>query len=113
MRRVYNITVEEYDQILASQKGRCAMCGRLPTTRRLAVDHDHKTGLVRGLLCWTCNRLLGSAHDSPEVLQAGADFLRTPPAVAVIGERYGQLGRVTNKKRRKRRTTVKRKGTIG
>lgn len=41
--------------MLDTQDGRCAICMRIPRNRRLAVDHDHNTGRVRGLLCFTCN----------------------------------------------------------
>ena len=71
--RRYGISQEEYDRILESQAGVCALC-KQPETRkhssgsicRLAVDHDHKTGTIRGLLCNKCNRSLGQLGDSPE-----------------------------------------------
>lgn len=50
----------EYDQLLTKQNGVCAICGRPPKTRRLDIDHDHKTGAIRGLLCVRCNRALPS-----------------------------------------------------
>lgn len=53
--RTYGITAAEYQALLETQDGRCAICRRLPRRRRLAVDHDHNTGTVRGLLCFTCN----------------------------------------------------------
>ena len=58
LRRRFGITVEEYDRMLKEQGGRCFICltdkyDKLG--RRLAVDHDHKTGKVRGLLCCKCN----------------------------------------------------------
>jgi hypothetical protein len=67
----YGITGEEYDALLRAQGGRCFICQRKPDKLRLAVDHDHKTGRVRGLLCANnehgCNRaILGNlegAHD--------------------------------------------------
>jgi Recombination endonuclease VII len=46
---------ELYDRLLAEQGGVCAICGATPKTRRLHIDHDHKTGRVRGLLCHRCN----------------------------------------------------------
>ena len=52
------VTDAEYDRLLAAQGGGCAICGNPPKTRRLHVDHDHKTGRVRGLLCHRCNRAL-------------------------------------------------------
>lgn len=48
----------EYEAMLAAQDGHCALCPATPKTRRLHVDHDHKTGAVRGLLCYRCNNAL-------------------------------------------------------
>jgi len=74
LKRYYGITVDDYHRMLAEQGGGCAICGsRNPTNgsrlykriRRTVfdVDHDHKTGMVRGLLCTVCNRLVGLAKD--------------------------------------------------
>lgn len=49
--RVYDLTGEQYEQLLKWQGGRCYFCQRVPRSKRLAVDHDHESGLVRGLLC--------------------------------------------------------------
>lgn len=54
-RRGIILTVTEYDSLLKKQNGVCAICGKPPKKTRLAVDHDHKTGRVRGLLCFFCN----------------------------------------------------------
>lgn len=54
----YGITIEDYDNMLKAQGGVCIMCKRPPKSKRLAIDHDHKTGRVRGLLCFICNRYL-------------------------------------------------------
>lgn len=54
--RVDGFTAEAYDAMLEAQGGGCAICGNPPKSRRLHVDHDHKTGAVRGLLCHRCNR---------------------------------------------------------
>lgn len=104
LRRHYGITVAQFDELLAAQGGVCAMCKRPPKSKSLNVDHDHKTGLVRGLLCWHCNsRVIGGARDDIDLLRAGVAYLESPPAVAVLGEVYGRTGRIT-KKRRKRKT---------
>jgi hypothetical protein len=61
LKNKFGITVEQYDAMLAAQGGLCALCHRHERTKakRLAVDHDHATGAVRGLLCGPCNVVLG------------------------------------------------------
>jgi len=59
VQRTYGLKPGEYQAMLDAQDGRCAICGNRPVTIRLAVDHDHETGRVRGLLCKRCNRALG------------------------------------------------------
>lgn len=85
--KTYGISAEQYKILYEAQGGRCAICRRATgATRRLAVDHDHKTGEVRGLLCKPCNRYgLGMfARDNPEVFDRAADYLRNPPAREVL-----------------------------
>lgn len=85
--RPFGITVEQYRDLLSQQDGGCAIC-RAPlgdlSGRRLAVDHCHDTGRVRGLLCGACNLGLGKFGDDPERLERAALYLRscqrdTPP----------------------------------
>lgn len=79
LKRRHGITVEEYDKLLRLQGGMCAICHGIDRyKRRLAVDHDHKTQKIRGLLCTDCNRLLGRAHDSIEFLSSAASYLSQP-----------------------------------
>lgn len=67
--RKHNITQEEYDLMVKTQDGKCASCGNPPNgSRPLSVDHDHKTGKIRELLCNGCNSALGHAKESPERL---------------------------------------------
>lgn len=107
LRRLYGITAEQYDEMLEAQGGVCAICERPPGKQRLNVDHDHKTGLVRGLLCWECNRrVLAAARDRAHILRRAAEYLESPPALRVIGEVFGRTGRIT--KRRRKRSTRKR-----
>jgi len=74
--RMYGISVEEYEQMLASQKGGCYICGKLPEDKRaLDIDHDHKTGKVRGLLCSNHNRALGLMEDNPGFLLKSVEYL--------------------------------------
>jgi recombination endonuclease VII len=70
----YGMNSVEYAQKIADQDGQCLIC-RLQS-ERLVVDHDHKTGQVRGLLCVSCNGLLGLANDSEPVLMAAIEYLR-------------------------------------
>lgn len=64
----YGLTIEGYNLLLGVQNGRCAICSDLPGKRRLAVDHDHKTGIVRSLLCGRCNTALGNLRENPEIM---------------------------------------------
>jgi hypothetical protein len=80
----YGITPEIYDSLLEEQGGVCATsgCGG-EGNPWLHVDHDHHTGLVRGLLCHSCNMALGNARDSIEVLEGLIAYLRRPlPEIA-------------------------------
>lgn len=78
--KVYGLTAAEYDALLEAQGGRCAICRGKPKSKRLAVDHNHKTGEVRGLLCSRCNHdLMGSAWDSLALAAALWHYLNTPP----------------------------------
>ncbi|MFC9974321.1 endonuclease domain-containing protein [Spirillospora sp. NPDC127200] len=88
----YGLRSGEYDALFKAQDGRCAIC-RETRSQRLSVDHCHKSGVVRGLLCRRCNgRLLTAALDRPWVLRAAADYLEDPPAVRHLGERLYQHG---------------------
>jgi len=62
LKNTYGITQKEYDAMLRSQHGRCAICRSRSTHFKygLAVDHNHKTGKVRGLLCIKCNTAIGN-----------------------------------------------------
>jgi hypothetical protein len=72
----YGITPDDYATMLELQDGRCAVCKRVQEGQRLAVDHDHVTGKVRGLLCNQCNRGIGLLGDSPELLLSAVNYLR-------------------------------------
>ena len=79
--KTYGLGPEGYEQLFALQDGKCAICRKRQIDRRIAVDHDHKTGAVRGLLCKRCNHdLLGAAFDSIRILEAAVRYLKNPPA---------------------------------
>ncbi len=73
----YGITHAQYELLLAHQLGKCKICDRSAELLKqtLAVDHDHSTGAIRGLLCAECNRLLGCARDRPDVLDSARRYL--------------------------------------
>lgn len=112
----FNITADEWDVILAFQNGVCARCKEKLTKtgknkgkpKPLATDHDHISGLTRGILCSGCNRRIPTWM-TIEWLEGTLEYLKNPTATAALGEeRYGRKGRVTNKRPRKRKKTTAR-----
>jgi hypothetical protein len=85
LRRHYNLTPVEYDAMLLSQDGKCAICRQKPEGKRLSVDHDHACcpgdiacgKCVRGLLCDKCNWWLGQIEDDLGMLVAAENYLRS------------------------------------
>ncbi len=83
--RTYGVTRGFYDQLLAAQDGVCAICRRANgATKRLALDHDHRNGDPRGLLCGPCNSMLAHCRDDPEMLRRAARYLLEPPAAPLL-----------------------------
>jgi hypothetical protein len=72
LRRQYGITRDEYE---ALAKNGCQICGAPESTKRLAVDHDHETDTVRGVLCDSCNNGIGRFSDNPQLLRRAAEYL--------------------------------------
>lgn len=72
----YNISIEEYERLLHKQGGSCAICDTTLFGKKLAVDHDHETGAIRGLLCGNCNRGLGMFKDNPLYLKQAIKYLK-------------------------------------
>ena len=79
--RSYGMTIDEYDELHQKQGGVCAICGEKETYKnqrgvtRLSVDHDHKTGKIRGLLCRGCNIFLGHLEKNGSLLPSAIDYL--------------------------------------
>lgn len=73
----FGITVEDYNKMFDKQNGCCAICGKHQSEFKIAfaVDHNHKTGKVRGLLCSRCNTMLGFASDNINILKAAINYL--------------------------------------
>lgn len=125
----YNLTVEESDRIDAYQNNVCWVCGRPEPVkgRRLATDHSHLTGLIRGRLCSRCNPILGKLEnafvrlgmhklglDFVKIVVRLAIYIQTPPAVTALGRQvFGWPGKVGTKRHRKFLKAAKGKGTKG
>lgn len=77
LKRMYGITVEQYETLLTKQNNSCAICKRHESEfkTRLAVDHNHKTGAIRGLLCNYCNHRVIGRHTDGELLRRMADYI--------------------------------------
>lgn len=82
LRHFFSMTLAEYESLLVKQGGVCAICCKHETAtrkgrvKRLAVDHNHETGAVRGLLCQNCNTLLGKGLDSIAILTLAIEYLK-------------------------------------
>lgn len=112
----FTLTPAEWETIFSHQRGVCFCCGRPQIGKRLATDHSHEDGLVRGLLCNKCNALLGKIennfkryglHKIPgmtviqALLRLGA-YLTSPPATEALGRQvFGYPGRIGTKEYRK------------
>lgn len=104
MRREYHLTLDEYNLVFRYQGSRCAICKQPVKTgrNRLAIDHCHLSGLLRGLLCWRCNKSIAVFQDDVERLKAAVEYLKFPPVSVVLRvNRYTAPGRVGTKKRAK------------
>lgn len=76
MKQVYGISLAQRDAMLDGQGGKCYICEEdITGTNQCCVDHDHKTGKVRKLLCRTCNLGLGAFQDHPGLLRMAAEYL--------------------------------------
>lgn len=77
LQKCYGLSVDQYNELLASQNGVCAICHNANTDGRpLYVDHNHSTNQVRGLLCVKCNFALGYAKEDITILQTLIDYLK-------------------------------------
>lgn len=79
LQHLYNITLDQYDQMFQEQEGKCYICQRHQSELKsaLSVDHDHKTGKVRKLLCQKCNGVLGHFESNVEYLKQVIDYIMT------------------------------------
>lgn len=94
--KTYGITEQQYEQLLQLQDGRCYICNRAATTfrKRLSVDHNHRTGEIRGILCHFCNTQIIGRHTEALLFEKAASYL---------SQGTGLFVPVRVKKRRKKR----------
>lgn len=75
LKHEYGISLKDYDDLLTAQGGVCAICGGDNNGKNLHVDHDHKTGIVRGLLCNGCNSGIGNMKDDVNIVRKAVQYL--------------------------------------
>lgn len=78
LKKLYGLTLEQYNQLFQDQNGKCAICQvhQTDVKRTFNVDHNHKTGKIRGLLCSLCNSGMGGLQDDIVLLEAAINYLR-------------------------------------
>lgn len=86
LNRIYGLTASQHERMIREQGNLCAICHQAESivdarsmgsgkTFSLAIDHDHVTGAIRGLLCRRCNQMIGRVHDDAGILRSAADYL--------------------------------------
>lgn len=88
LRRKYGIGLDQFNQMFADQSGCCAICGRhqMEFAKGLVVDHDHKTGIVRKLLCPNCNAAIGMLGEDIGLLAKAIEYIQTHAASGGISK---------------------------
>jgi hypothetical protein len=92
--RKYGMTLADYERMFEAQGGVCAICDEVrPEERTLHVDHDHTSGVIRGLLCFRCNNALGDFREEYELFRRAAEYLdRDDELAGLVRARVGALG---------------------
>lgn len=105
LQREFHTNLSEHNKVLAFQDGVCYICKKRLNKKgfplRLAVDHCHKTGLLRGLLCWPCNKAIAILQDDPQRMYNAYEYISNPPFTQVFGERFTAPGKIGTKVRLK------------
>jgi len=106
LKREYHVTLEEWTKVYEYQGRKCAICKRSLNKKGkkliLSTDHCHKTGILRGLLCWQCNKAIAIFQDSLERLRNAVTYFEHNPFTVVLGrEVFTAPGRVGTKARKK------------
>lgn len=76
LKRQFGLSLEKYTEMFNSQSGLCAICNKSQSYKMLAVDHNHKTGRVRGLLCSICNTVLGLLYEDMTTMKSMMDYIQ-------------------------------------
>jgi hypothetical protein len=97
--KVYGLSPEDYRELLGD--GHCPICGR--KMKKVNVDHDHKTGLVRGLVCGSCNKRVLTVINKPEQAERLLKYLLTNPATVLTGEPRTVTITITTRDKKPRR----------
>jgi hypothetical protein len=79
--RTFGMTTEQYQGMLKRQRGVCKLCGKDSEGKRLVVDHDHASGVVRGLLCHKCNTALSTLEKDRKWITKAINYLKRKPPV--------------------------------
>jgi len=86
LKKTYGLSLEDYDKMLKEQNNLCAICEEKDTKDKwgcLAVDHDHKTGKIRDLLCYKCNAGIGLLNDNKELLIKAIKYLEKHESITI------------------------------
>ena len=87
LKRVFGISLEQYDEMSKKQKHKCAICGKPEMNNKnkvLCVDHNHKTGAIRQLLCGLCNSGLGAFKDDKKLLKKAIKYLKKHESNSIL-----------------------------
>lgn len=84
LKHIHGITEETIKRIIKDQDGKCGGCGCL--SRKLVIDHNHKTQEIRGMLCGNCNMSVGLMGDNPNHLRKLANYIENPPAKLTLAD---------------------------
>ncbi len=99
---VFHLTEEMWEKIYQFQDKKCGICQKPLTREEVMTDHRHADGLIRGHLCFRCNKAIALFDNDVALIQAATGYLLHPPAVEALGyEHHGLPGRVGTKKQRK------------
>lgn len=90
LKQDFGITMEQYNELFAAQNGCCAICEAHPAKqkRHFAVDHDHATGKIRGILCTNCNTAIGKMEEDPIRMRRAAEYVEGANKSAVLNLVY-------------------------